>query len=497
MAARRPNGEAKVQLPRNHVVRVSVTALASGTTGSGTASARASAKRRATERAPKSGPYRGLREPRLRVISWMIALSAVFHVALTPFAGLLGLMAWLFTAPPEDAAEAEQLRSIPITLLSDDELGQIEAQERERAIAAASAAQTVLAHDPEAPAAAPPGPAAPAPPPKPAPDLSKKPAAVPARAEAEGIGHPVAMSGVASEVVDSNANVNLLIVTERIRHHPLGDRIGKLIVNFPQWSSFFESGEIDPVRDINRILVVGPEFRRTADVVAILEHDLPQPVLRAAVDRLVKRPPRGRWLQAKFPVARAQADRAERLFALTAPHVLVVAPLQLESQILATPPRSFPSPEGEAALVLHVKTPWRALTGLPVRLPESIAWLRLDVIPNEDGSVRVRITAEDADARQAAAHAQNLSLALNALTNPDLGALGALVGLRSISFIDKIQFQARDRRISGQVRVSPRQLERLLVYAEELASSWTGRRLERAGDGARPAVTPRTPARRR
>jgi hypothetical protein len=471
------------------VVRVIVAELASRTTDSGTASARASATR--AERASKLGPYGWLREPKLRVISWTIALSAACHVVFTPFAGLLGLVGWLFTAPPEDTTEAEQLRSIPIMLLSDEELGQIEQQERERAAAVASVAEAAFRPDAPAPAPAPaprPQPAVPAPP-KPAPEPPKP--AAPGRGDPEAIGHPVAMSGVASEVVDSNANVNLLMVTERIRNHPLGDRIGKLIVNFPQWSSFFESGEIDPVRDINRILVVGPQFRRSADVVAILEHDLPQPVLRAAVDRLVQRPPRGRWLKAKFPVARASADRAERLFALTAPHVLVVAPLQLERQILTTPPRAFPSPAGDAAVVLYIKAPWRAVIGLPFRLPESIAWLRVDVTPNDDGGALARITAEDADARQAADHAQTLSVALNTLTNPDLGALGALVGLRSISFIDKIQFRARDRRISGQVRVSPRQLERLLVYAEELANSWTGRR-ERAGDAL--PVRPRTPA---
>jgi len=299
------------------------------------------------------------------------------------------------------------------------------------------------------------------------------------------------MSGVDSEVVDSNANVNLLLMTERVRNHPLGPRIGKLIVAFPQWSSFFESGDIDPVRDINRLLVVGPQFRRSADVVAILQHDLPAPVLRAAVDRLVQRPPRGRWLRSKVPAAYAHADRAERLFAMTAPHVLVVAPPQLERQILATPPTRFPTPAGDEAVVLHVKTPWRALMGLPFRLPESIAWLRLDVSPAADGSVQVRITAEDADAKLAAEHARDLSDALNALTNPDLGALGALVGLRSIAFIDRIQFRARDRRISGEVRVTPRQLERLMAYAEELVASWTGRR--GMPSPATPPSAPRTP----
>jgi hypothetical protein len=486
----RAKWEGKLRVGRNPVVRVFVTDLARGTTGSGAASARPSSRRLAAERSSATGPYRWLREPRWRVISWTLALSAALHVALTPFAGLLGLMAWLLAPPPQAEVEAEQLRSIPITLLSDEELGQIEAYERAReAASTAAVSEAVLPTEPAAPAPAraaePSPPASPArPPPPPAPKVGP----VPARGDAEGIGHPVAMSGVTSEVVDSNANVNLLMVTERLRRHPLGTRIGRLIVDFPQWSSFFESGEIDPVRDINRILIVGPQFRRSADVVAILEHDLPQPVLRAAVDRLVQRPPRGRWLKAKFPAARAHADRAERLFALTAPHVIVVAPLQLERQILATPPTHFPSPQGDAALVLHVKTPWRALAGLPLALPPSLAWLRLDVIPNDDGGALVGISAEDADAQQAADHAQSLSMALNALTNPDLGALGALIGLRSIAFVDKIHFQARDRRISGQVRVTPRQLERLLAYAEEFARAWTGRRSD--GTGSLPPASP-------
>ena len=435
---------------------------------------------------PPASPWRSLRAPRGRIIVWMVSLSAVLHLVFTPLAGLLGFMASLLAAPPPPEVEAEQLRSIPITLLSDADLAALDAPP---APAEPQPALEAAPHEPNAPLpAGKPAPAKPMPPPPAPPPLHppEKPTPAARGSAAEGSGHPVAMTGMASEIVDSNANVNLLLVTERIRQHPLGPRIGRLIMNFPQWSSFFESGAVDPVRDIDRMLVVGPQFRRSADVVAVLQHSVPQAVMRGAVDRLVQRPPKGRWLRAKFPIAKAQADRAQRLFALTSPHVLVVAPLQLESQLLASPPTAFPAPAGDEAVVLHVKTPWRALMGLPFRLPESIAWLRLDVVPIADGSVQVHISAEDADARQAAEHAQDLSLSLNALTNPDLGALGALIGLRSIAFIDKIQFQARDKRITGQVRVSPRQLERLMLYAEELAASWTGRR----SDGAAPSRAP-------
>jgi hypothetical protein len=426
-----------------------------------------------------SPSWGSLREPPVRFITWTLVLSALAHLLLTPLAGLIGVLGWLLAPPPEPDSEAEQLRSIPISLTTDEVFGSGEPA----ASAPPPAAPVPEAALPEPPAPKPaPKPEPPAKPATPPPAPKPEPAKPAQSDEQDGIGHPVAMSGVGSPIVDDNANVNLLIVTERIRKHPLGPRIGALLVNFPQWSSFFASGEIDPVRDFNRILVVGPQFRRSADVVAILEHDLPQPALRGAIDRLVQRPPKGRWLRAKFPAARAYADRAERVFAMTAPHVLVVAPPQLEQQLLAAPPTAFPNPEGDAALVLHIKTPWRALMGLPFRLPESIAWLRMDLVPLNDGSVQVHITGADADARLASEHAQTLSAALNAVTNPDLGALGALVGLRSIAFIDKIQFRAHGDRISGEVRISPRQLERLMVYTEELVASWTGRRAGAAGD---------------
>jgi hypothetical protein len=413
--------------------------------------------------------WRGLRQPRLRQIVCTVAFSAVVHLVLTPLAGLVGAFAWLL-APPhrDDSSETEQLRSIPITFLG--------YEEDPTASEASSQVTPRPAAEPTPGASTGPAPDGKSPPAPVVAESRPVPRVVKPSAKPGEMTHPVAMAGVVSEVVDSNANVSLLLYSERVREHPLGPRIGQLIVNFPQWSSFFASGEIDPVRDLNRILVVGPQFRRSADVVAILEHRLPQRVLKAAVDRLVQRPPRGRWLRGKMLAALAHADRAERLFAFTAPDILVVAPPHLEKQIMAAPPTKFPKSNGDEALVVHIKSPWRAIAGLPFSLPESLAWLRLEVVPLEDGGAELRFAAEDADAHAATSHAQSLSAALNAVTNPDLGALGALVGLRSISFIDKVQLRANGNRMAGQVRVTPRQLERLLAYAEEMIAQWTGRR---------------------
>ena len=410
-----------------------------------------------------------------RALSWAVSLSLVLHLVLTPAAAWVGLFAWLFhTSAEEDTSDAEQLRSIPITWLGEEELEPEPAAPALTAPVAMTEAPSETRAPPPAPS--PPSPA-PAPPLKPEPEQTPKPEEKPKPAAGRpDIAHPVAVSGVQSEIVDSNANVNLLLLSDRVREHPLGPRIGKLLTDFPQWSSFFTTAQIDPVRDLNRMLVVGPEFRRSADVVAIIQHRLGREVLRKAIDRLVQRPPRGRWLKAKMPAARAHADRAERLFVLPSPNLLVVAPLHLEKQLLSAPPLKFPAPDGREAVVLHVRSPAHALRGLPLALPESIAWLRLDVLVLETGGAQLRITAEDASPELARSHGQSLSLAINALTNPDLGALGALLGLRSIAFIDPIELRSSGTRIYGQADVSRAQLERLLSLAEELLAEWNGSR---------------------
>lgn len=407
-----------------------------------------------------------------RTLAWAVSLSLVLHLVLTPAAAWLGVFAWLLQVPTaEDPSESEQLRSIPITWLGEEEV------EPEPGPAPALTAPVALT---EAPSAAPVPPVAPAPRPAPSPEQAEtveKPRPAAGRPDSA---NPLALSGMQTELLDSNANVNLLLLSDRVREHPLGTRIGKLLVGFPQWSSFFSTAEVDPIRDLNRILIVGPEFRRSADVVAIIQHRLGRKVMRKAVDRLVQRAPRGRWLQSKVPAARAHADRAERLFVLPSESLLIVAPPHLEKQLLAAPPLRFPAAGGKEALVLHVRSPARALRGLPLALPESIAWLRLDALVVEGGGAQLRVTAEDADAALARSHARALSAATNALTNPDLGALGALLGLRSIAFIDAIELHAQGNLISGQVELSRAQLERLLSLAEELLADWNAPRAPRS-----------------
>src|SRR5688572_11043893 len=80
---------------------------------------------------PPSAPaWRAVREPPLRKIAWTVGFSALAHLFLTPLAGLLGVFAWLLSPPPPvDSTEAEQLRSIPITVIGEDALAPAPAPE--------------------------------------------------------------------------------------------------------------------------------------------------------------------------------------------------------------------------------------------------------------------------------------------------------------------------------------------------------------------------------
>lgn len=423
-----------------------------------------------------------------RRLVWTLLVSLGVHVLLTPVAAWLGLLAWLLhDTKGEDDTPVEQLTSIPISLFEEAPPPEEEPPGSEPA---APPPVPEVSPPPRAEASAP----AP-PPPKPAPPVAKAPQP-PAKAAGKPgrLDHPVQVSGVQSEIIDSNANVSLLLLSDRVRGHRQGQRIGRLLVGFPQWQSFLETTGIDPIEDLDRVLVVGPQFRRSADVVVIIQYRVDAAEMRASIDRLVQREPRGEWISEEPLAARAHADRAQRLFVFSGPRILVIAPPQLERQLLGASIERFPEPGSDDALVVNIKTPWRALMGLPFELPKSLAWARLGVLPLADGGAQVRVEAEDADAAQAEEHAYLLERAINALTNPELGALGALLGVRSLSFLDPIELEAKGKRIRGELRVKPAQLERLLTYAEEMVRQWTGRRAPSPAPSTNPPPSPQAPS---
>jgi hypothetical protein len=416
-----------------------------------------------------------------RLGRWL-ALSVALHAPVTPLAGLVGLLQFLGT--PDEAPVMPPVTEIPLDIIDDD---------------SESGAKPGEAKEPEP--TAPPEPAAPSEPdpvavqpkPKPKPkepidagapdageelrdagapldagagtDAGPVGDAGPAHRPGEGIASPVAGIGD-RRVVDPNANVQVLVHNDRVRLHPLGGRIGPLLRNVYQWRDFFGPTAIDPVRDIDRMLIVGPQLRDSREVVAILQFNLPQERVRAAVDVLVARDPEGGWLDAGVPVAKARADRGERAFVFPSPQVLVVTPpsAQAAAQRLSRKFR-LPGPKGDEIAVAKLTSPHRAFLGLPVVIPKSIRSAELRLSPTPDGGVVIDILAHDETEPLAIQDAKALSVAIEAATSLDLGVLGAILGTGKKKFIERATFEADGTDIRGEIVLTRQQVETLLGFA--------------------------------
>jgi hypothetical protein len=289
--------------------------------------------------------------------------------------------------------------------------------------------------------------------------------------------------------------VQLLLLNDRIRSLPIGPRIGQLVARFPQWRNY-RPCRYRPDTDIKGIYIAGPQFRVSAEVVAVLSYNVSQAAMRKAVDGIVNHEPKGEWLDAPIPVARAHADRADRIFVLPKSKIVLMVPPHLKDDAISKAPHmGFPSIGGDAALVAFIAKPWRATMGLrvPVEVPRTIASVSLSLSPTSDGGATLHVDATDASPEAAQADAATLTQAINAVTQQNVGALGALLfGGQTLSLIEPVDLRAVGKSIRGDAKVTPRQLERLVGFAEGWVDAMTGGPPAPIGSaGAPPSDRPR------
>lgn len=468
------------------------------------------------ERAAQEPQWRGQRDATRRRILTLLGVSLLLHMPLTPLAALFGLLSLVRQHEGPAPADSSQINAIPVSLLSDEEM---------KALGGTAAEPPPPPPEPATPPAEKgadellegPSPEELLPKPKPKPKkpekteetlpdggVAHKPAERPSK---EGVssadggvpgeqrapkqamgGDPMALAGAVSSVADANANVRLLVFNDRVREHPMGPRVGRLLAKLPQWSSFFGPTGLDPVRDIDRMMVFGPQLRESADVVAVLEYNVPPETMRRAIDGIVNREPKGKWLESKVPAAEARADRATRTFVLAKPGMLLMVPPRLADDALQKGPKlSLPRFRSEVALVAFVATPYRVFLNLnvPFQVPQSIKSVIIKVIPSPDGGALIEIDATDESAETARRNADLLERGVNMATQQNLGALGALLfGGQTLQLLEPIKLTADDNKIHGTAKATARQLDRMLNFAE----SWVDAMNNRGRARPQPAV---------
>ncbi|HQP34666.1 MAG TPA: hypothetical protein PLI95_05795 [Polyangiaceae bacterium] len=268
------------------------------------------------------------------------------------------------------------------------------------------------------------------------------------------IADPVALAGSAASLAGT-PNVAAFIYSERIRRHPMGNQFGPVLSRHPQWGSFFANTNLDPIQDTDRIWLAGPQFRDTSRVVAVLRYRVPEARVRAAVSAVVKRSGSdGAWLDAGVPAAKGRADRADRLFVMPAPSILVVVPP--DGLAAASKVRSIPAGGRSELFVLSLRSARNALKGFPIDVPASLENLRFSIESASDGGIDLRVSVRDKDGAAAAVeHARRLT--------QDVDRFGLLqVAFTSVRIFEPFSFRTDGDMIHGATHMNERQLRNAL-----------------------------------
>ncbi|WP_437492772.1 hypothetical protein WME75_18830 [Sorangium sp. So ce1014] len=271
---------------------------------------------------------------------------------------------------------------------------------------------------------------------------------------------PLSVAGAPGKLASKDPNVQVLIAGDRLRSHELGDWFGRILTTIPQWQSFFQDTTIDPIRDIDHLLIAGPQLRDSSKVVAVMDYRAPEAAMRAAVDVVVQRS-NGSWIEdAPVPAARATADRSERIFAMVPNRrLLVVLPAEEEDQLSKLKSMKGFNKSSTAGIVISMLTPANAFRGVQA-LPRSIAWMRLTVTPTRDGGADLALTAGDESPEDALAHAQDLTRTLNAIRSINLG-------ITKIDVVDEVTFNTDGKVIWSKLHVTNRQLKLIMGFVEQ------------------------------
>jgi hypothetical protein len=259
-----------------------------------------------------------------------------------------------------------------------------------------------------------------------------------------GVKDTLSLVGGLRRAVQGKPNIALAIWFSTIHDHPLGPLVGSLLACNPQWKDFM-GNLIDPLADLDGVLVTGPRFTETSKVIVYAQHRMEPDKVSEVMEALgarAKRQGTGGIIPTGHPgmqAVRFHADRADRV-AFTHPRnmIMVTPPEGFEQLRDYAEPMSLPPAHGKA-LSLTLINPYRPLRAIGARLPETLTELRLHVTAANDGGVNVDFEFDDQDAAAAKAHAPDLT--------EQARALGGL-------FVSDIEFVAEENHLKGHTHLS-------------------------------------------
>jgi hypothetical protein len=373
---------------------------------------------------------------------WLV-LSFLLHLPVTPlgqFLGLLGILTRLYDEVP--AEPIETLEGIPVELL-------------EGPATEANAVTAATVPDGDAVVIAPPKP-------KLLPKLVKKPepidagvpdvdASTPADLDAGvatgGVGDggvsdggvreldagvapdagsqkrdPFAIAGDFPKAPKSNVNVKIHLFTTNLQKHPAGRAIASLLAGEQQWQDFLGPGGLDPIQDISRIVIYGPQLVDSSKVGVFLEYSTETEDVKKAVDALVKSSENGHWAtENNKRVAYVKAASAERVIIFFPGKLIAIVPPGPVHEQLVAAKRMPALPEpGNAYEVFQgaLRTPYRVsfFKNFGIEIPKSISEAKLFISTLPNGGASLRLELIDESPESARQHLDEFERQISALT---------------------------------------------------------------------------------
>ncbi len=215
--------------------------------------------------------------------------------------------------------------------------------------------------------------------------------------------------GAASDVQAGPVNVQLLVNMEEIRKHPTGATLGPILSAIPQWDSFFNGTNVDPIKDTDWLSIIGPSLRNTDRDVILVRYSASDAVIDKAIDTVTTQYAHGGPFDAGVKGMKAAigtADRSQRVFLRPQSHLVAVVP----PDFAGTAARMLSKTKVPAHVIpkevfhLVLKDPKKHVPQLPAGLTEARVW----GVPRADYGVDLIGEADAADPEKAEAAAEEI-----------------------------------------------------------------------------------------
>ncbi len=280
-----------------------------------------------------------------------------------------------------------------------------------------------------------------------------------------GVGRdPQALLGAAASVSAGPNNVTLLVNFAELRKHPEGQNLGRVLAGIPQWRTFMSNAQgsamLDPMRDADWMIIMGPSLLETQNDAVFLHYSTPDATVDHVIDTVSKTYAKGGALDLGVRGVKAWkgfADKGERVFIRPRPHVVVIVPSSKAKEfarVLVANPITPHVNAGEAFSV-------RALRpgGSTNAIPPDVSEMRLWIMPRaSDGGGD--LYAEGDCPSEAAAQTDAESIKNLIQQKNSIG-----VRLLTAGFLNKVEVTSQGSQVHLHINGTQAQIEALLHIA--------------------------------